>query len=119
MKLSGKFALITAALFLVEVLIALFVHDHFIRPFVGDMLVVILIYSFLRIFVHSDSRRLVLAVLAFSFTVEFIQYFDPVGHFGLEQYRLLSLLIGRTFSWPDLLAYSVGSVVNELWLRKV
>ena len=37
-------------IFLVEVCIALFVRDRFIRPYVGDMLVVVLIYTFLRIF---------------------------------------------------------------------
>jgi len=40
-----KYALATIAIFLIELLIALFVRDRFIRPYVGDMLVVVLIYS--------------------------------------------------------------------------
>jgi len=31
-------------LLLIEILIALFVHDEFIRPYVGDALVVIVLY---------------------------------------------------------------------------
>ena len=34
-------------LFIIEVLIALFVNDRLIRPYVGDFLVVILIYCFI------------------------------------------------------------------------
>lgn len=33
----------------VEVLIALYVHDDFIRPYIGDVLVVGVVYCFLRI----------------------------------------------------------------------
>lgn len=84
----------------------------------GDLLVVMLIYSFLRIFLADNSRTLVVGVLLFSFVVEFIQFFDPIGRLGLEEYRLLSLLMGRTFSWPDLLAYSAGSVLNDRFLRQ-
>ena len=36
------YALIALGLLAVEVLIALFVHDNFIRPYVGDVLVTVL-----------------------------------------------------------------------------
>ena len=114
MKFSGKFLVLTCLLLAVEVLIALFVRDAFVRPFVGDLLVVVLIYSFLRIFLSTQSPRLVVGVCAFAFGVEFLQYFDPVGLLGWENNRFLSVLIGRTFSWLDLLAYLAGSVVNQI-----
>ena len=38
------YAICFAGLFVVETLIALFVRDAFIRPYMGDVLVVILIY---------------------------------------------------------------------------
>ena len=41
----------TVILLLTEVLIALYVHDAFVRPYIGDVLVVIVIYTFIRIFV--------------------------------------------------------------------
>lgn len=48
------FYLITALLLLMtEVLIALFVHDRFIRPYAGDILVVLLIYALVRIFFRN------------------------------------------------------------------
>ena len=37
-------------IFCIEALIALYVRDNFIRPYVGDILVVVLVYSFVRMF---------------------------------------------------------------------
>ena len=37
-------------IFCIEVLIALYVCDNFVRPYIGDVLVVVLVYSFVRIF---------------------------------------------------------------------
>ena len=39
-------------IFCIEVLIALYVRDRFIRPYVGDMLVVVLVYSFAVSYTH-------------------------------------------------------------------
>ena len=41
----------------VETLIALYVHDKVIRPYVGDLLVVLVVYCFVRIFVPVKVRR--------------------------------------------------------------
>ena len=49
-------------LFLIEAAIALWVHDRFIRPYIGDVLVVVLVYVFVRIFFPSGARHLVLYV---------------------------------------------------------
>ena len=42
-------------LFLIEAAIALWVHDRFIRPYIGDVLVVVLVYVFVRIFFPSGA----------------------------------------------------------------
>lgn len=109
--------LLTVLLFLIELGLALFVRDDFFRPFVGDLLVVILIYSFVRSFWYCRSYRLVMAVCLFAFLVEALQAFDPIGRFGFEEYTALSVVVGRTFSSLDLVAYTLGSVVNALVLR--
>ena len=43
------YGLCCMVLFSIETLIALYVHDTVIRPYVGDMLVVVLVYCFVRI----------------------------------------------------------------------
>ena len=107
-----KKRLIYAALFLsvllAEILIALFVKDAFVRPYVGDMLVTVLICCFLRIFFPTGVKLLPVYVFLFAAAVEFGQYLDMVKLLGLEGNRFISVLLGRTFSFPDILCYAVG-----------
>ncbi len=54
----------------IEVLIALFIHDSFVRPYVGDILAVTVVYFFLRIFIPEKYPWLPAAVFAFATAVE-------------------------------------------------
>jgi Protein of unknown function (DUF2809) len=103
-----KYLLLAAFLFAVEVCIALFIRDALVRPFVGDALVVILIYCFFRIFFRVAYWKAALAVFAFACLVEILQYFDYVARLGLENNRALSVMLGRTFEWMDFVAYLAG-----------
>lgn len=109
-KLSLKYAFITLVLLVVEVLIALFVHDKFIRPYVGDVLVTILICCFLRIFICQGVRLLPLYVFVFAAGVEVLQYFRIVELLGLSDNRFFSILIGSVFDVRDIVCYGVGCV---------
>ena len=60
------YAICFIGLFIVETLIALFVRDAFIRPYMGDVLVVILIYCFVRIFITEPLRGLPLWIFLFA-----------------------------------------------------
>ena len=105
---SLKYLFLTIFLFLIELGIALFVKDTVIRPFVGDVLVVVLIYCFLRIFLQGVAWKIALGVLIFACLIEIGQYFDYVKLLGLENNRILSVAMGRTFEWTDFLAYFTG-----------
>ena len=105
-----SYFLIFCSLMAVEVCIALFVHDSFIRPYVGDMLVTLLLCCMARVAVPEKMRLLPLYVLLFAACVEIGQYFDVVALLGLEDNRLISIALGRTFSWLDLVCYAVGGV---------
>ena len=98
-------------IFVVEVMIALFVHDRFIRPYVGDVLVVILIYCFARSFFNLPVLPTALAVLVFSFLIETLQYFDIVTKLGLQDSKIASTVIGNSFAWIDILAYIIGIIL--------
>jgi hypothetical protein len=106
-----KYLLLTISLFFVEVCIALFVTDTLIRPFVGDVLVVILIYCFFRIFLNISYRKLAAGVLLFACLIEILQYFDYVKLLQLENNRLISVILGRTFEWLDFAAYLTGFLI--------
>ena len=98
-------------LLFVEVLIALFVHDHFVRPYIGDALVVIVLYFFVRIFVPAGCPFLPLAIFAFASLVEALQYFRLVELLGVQDNVFLRVLIGSTFDWKDILCYGAGCVL--------
>jgi hypothetical protein len=91
-----------------EIAIALFVHDDFIRPFVGDFLVVILLYCMIRSFTKLTVETVAMAVLIFSFLIETLQYFQIVNLLGLQDVTPARIIIGTTFSWSDICAYALG-----------
>ena len=105
-----SYYLIFCSLMAVEVCIALFVHDSFIRPYVGDMLVTLLLCCMARVAVPEKMCLLPLYVFLFAACVEIGQYFDVVALLGLEDNRLISIALDRTFSWLDLVCYAVGCV---------
>jgi hypothetical protein len=108
---NAKYLLLTIFLFVTETVIALFIKDTIIRPFVGDVLVVALIYCFLRIFLCLDFWKVAIGALLFAIAIETLQYFDYVKLLGLENNRILSVAMGRTFEWLDFVAYFVGFLV--------
>ena len=103
----------------VEVCIALYVRDAFIRPYVGDMLVTLLLCCLIRVIIPCRARLLPMYVFAFAACVEIGQYFDMVSLLGLSDNRILSIALGRTFSWPDLICYAVGCAAGFLLDRLI
>ena len=106
-----KYLLTAAVLFVAEICIAVFFKDTVVRPFIGDVLVVILMYCFLRIFLKGASWKIATGVLLFACLIEILQYFDYVALLGLENNRLLSIMMGRTFEWTDFAAYLTGFLI--------
>ena len=98
----------TVVLLITEVLIALFVKDNFIRPHVGDVLVVILIYTFLRIFFPEKPIWLPVPVLVLAILVEVLQYYHIVQILHLKNSAFFSTLIGGYFDWKDIASYTFG-----------
>ncbi len=108
---NRKYFILTIIFFLIEVIIALFVNDNFIRPYLGDVLVVILLYCFFKTFLNYSSWSIALFVLLFSFTVETLQYVNFIEKLGLEDNRIAKIVIGNTFSWEDIVSYIIGILV--------
>jgi Protein of unknown function (DUF2809) len=98
-------------LFLIEVSIAVFFDDSLIRPFVGDVLVVILIYCVIRAFWQIRVLPLALSIFGFACLVEGLQYFQFVDVLGLRPYKLLVVILGTSFDWKDILAYALGTAI--------
>ena len=109
------YAIVFLFLLVVEILIALFVHDRFVRPYVGDMIVVVVVYCFVRMGIPERFRLMSLWVFLFAVCVEVLQYFRIVEVLGVENNAFLRTLIGTSFSWEDILCYAVGCVALAAW----
>lgn len=107
-RFQKSYALVALFLFIAEVIIALFIRDRFIRPYGGDFLVVIFIYCFLKSFWNAPVLQLAAGVLVFSYLIEISQYLNLIDHLGLRHARLAILILGKSFQWFDLLAYTLG-----------
>lgn len=105
------YATIFIIIFLVEILIALYIDDRIIRPYIGDVLVTMLICSFCRIFVPKGIRLLPVYVLIFAVLVETAQYFNVITLLGLQDNPLACTIIGTSFSHIDLVCYAVGCLL--------
>ena len=110
LSFNKRYFLAFVVLLVIEVLIAKFVTDSFIRPFVGDYLVMILIYLFSRTWLKGNDRVQILGVLLFCYSVEIAQKINLVQILGLEQYRLARIIIGTHYDVNDLVAYSLAAL---------
>ncbi len=105
------YCLIFFVILLLEILIALFLKDGFIRAYGGDILVTALICAGVRIIFPRGVRLLPLWVFLFATAVEIAQHFDIVSLLGLSHIRFFRILIGTTFSVADLFCYLAGCVI--------
>ncbi|WP_185153967.1 DUF2809 domain-containing protein [Dysgonomonas sp. ZJ709] len=105
-------------IFAIEIVIALFVDDKIIRPYGGDILVVILIYYFVKSFIRIKSLYLVIGVLLFAYAVEIGQYFRLVEVLGMQNNKVMRVVIGSTFTWGDIFSYTLGAAICYFIDRK-
>lgn len=111
--------LATVFIFLTEVLIATKLKDiFFVRAYLGDVIVVMLIYTFIKTFFRiEDNKKLILGILIFSFLVEFAQYFNIAEKLGFRKGSLMYIVIGNSFSWIDILCYFVGCLLLFVFVK--
>jgi Protein of unknown function (DUF2809) len=83
-------------------------HDAVIRPYGGDLLWGIFLYCVVRSFVNRPVVPTALAVLLFCYAEEILQYFHLADRLGFTKPSLMRTLIGTSFSWVDMLCYTLG-----------
>ncbi|HOZ70529.1 MAG TPA: DUF2809 domain-containing protein [Chitinophagaceae bacterium] len=113
-----RFFLLSILFFVIEVLIALYVKDDFVRPYVGDYLVVMLIYCAVRTFIKANPVKVAIAVLLFAYMIELLQYFRIVDRLGLSGNQVAKTVIGYGFEWWDMLAYTLGVLTIVLMEKR-
>lgn len=113
-RFDKKYFLYFLGLLIVEVLIALFIKNEFIRSSVGDVLVVILIYCFIQAFFAVDKKKTIIGVGIFALLVEISQAFKLVEKLNLQDSQFFTTVLGTTFDLNDIWAYLAGCAV--VWM---
>ena len=111
LKFDRVYFVLAVLILVAEINIAVFAHDRIIRPYVGDVLVVILIYCTVKSFFDSPVLSTALSVLAFSFVIESLQYLNVVHRLGLQDSQIATTIIGTSFAWIDIFAYIMGILI--------
>ncbi len=108
LKFKKQYLIYAIIILIIEIGIALFIHDNFIRSYVGDFLVVILIYCFLQSFLSTEVWRTATGVLLFYYIIEILQYFYVLNKAELQKFTLARIILGTSFEWIDIGAYTAG-----------
>lgn len=101
------FLIIAIILIAIEFIIGIFVHDRFIRPFGGDIIVVVILYALVRSIFVESKQPIAAYVFAFATVYEFTQKIPLVDLLGVSS-RFMRALMGTSFSWGDIICYLVG-----------
>lgn len=118
MTFNSSYFVLFTLLLTVELLIGTCMHDAFFRPYGGDFLVVLLLYCLIRSFINIPVVKSAIGILIFSYTVEISQYFHLVKLLGMQHSRLALLILGNSFSFSDLLCYTLG-ILLVLIIEKI
>ncbi len=117
------YAITAAVVLLIEVAIALWVHDRLIRPHGGDALAVVLVYLGLRAVTPVGPKSGVAIAIAIAFAVEAAQWIGLAAILGLRPHTIGETVLGSSFDVGDLIAYCLGAlailVVEALRPRRV
>ena len=106
------------AVLLAEICIALFVHDDFIRPYVGDVLVTVLLCCLSR--AVFPGLHPALPVFGISLAAELWQWLGLTTRLSLDG-TVRGIILGATADWKDIVCYGIGCLLfagTEFVLRK-
>lgn len=122
MRFSLKYFLAAFALFITEFLIARFINGGFIRNVLGDYLVVFLIYYFLLSFYKWQKIKLAVFVLLVAYLIEILQYVQILKILGIPKSIFTDMILGSSFDWLDMLAYTLAFLslvlMQRIWKKK-
>lgn len=93
-----------------EIAIAIFYFHRFVRGFLGDVLVIPLMYYLLRSISSLKHKPTILLVLLIGFITEVFQWLSLIQHLKMND-SFTRLVLGNTYDPLDLLAYVLGAIL--------
>lgn len=104
-----KYATICTLLLVTEIAIAVFHFHNWIRWYLGDLLVIPLLYCFVRMVSKLSVKAATIVVMGIAFTSEILQFLQIDKLLKIKNEFIL-ILIGTSFSFIDLIAYVLGLI---------
>ena len=111
MQRRAAYGIAALILLVVEVLIALFVNDQFVRPYLGDVLAVVLVYASLRAVTPMGFTPALCLALGTALVIEVAQALNLLGALGLADNQFARIVLGGAFDMLDMAAYLAGGSV--------
>ncbi|MTE26743.1 DUF2809 domain-containing protein [Winogradskyella ouciana] len=110
LQFNKNYLVLAHFLFLIELAIAFIIKTGFIRYTFGDYLVVILLYAIFRGCTNLSVRASALVVLLIAYSIELLQLTPFLTYFNLQDSVAAKLILGSTFQFGDLVAYTLGII---------
>lgn len=104
-----KYFTIFTLLLVTEIAIAVFHFHNWIRYYLGDVLVIPLLYCLVRMVSKLSVKAATIIVLCIAFISEILQYLQ-IDKFLKIKNEIILILIGTSFSYIDLIAYALGII---------
>lgn len=82
-----------------------------IRGYIGDVVIVMFLYSLVRTFHDIGRMYTFLGVVIFAYLIEWLQYLDILDILHIRGNTILKLALGSVFDPYDLIAYTVGWIL--------
>lgn len=96
------------------IIVLVFAKNQFIRGFVGDAVIVMFLYSFVKSFIEIKPLPLSVGITIFAYLIEFSQYIKIVPLLGFQENLFTRIVFGSVFDPLDLLAYTLGGFLIYL-----
>ncbi|OYX49359.1 MAG: hypothetical protein B7Y90_08125 [Alphaproteobacteria bacterium 32-64-14] len=111
--MTGRKSYAIAALILlaIEMMIALFVTETFVRGYMGDVLAVMLVYAVLRAVTPLGAIAAASISLVIALAIEIAQALNLLGALGLSDNTFARVVLGGSFDWLDIAAYMAGALI--------
>ncbi len=109
-RFRPQYLVLAVAVFAVLVLIETQLDSGFVRFSVGDALVVVLLYGIIMAVSTWSRFASAMVSLLIAYAVETSQALDLVERLGITPNRFTDVVLGNTFTWSDMAAYTVGIV---------
>ena len=105
---NNKYFLLFIGFLVIEIAIVVFLKTGFIRYTFGDYLVVMLLYCGIKNVININPIQVSVIVLCIAYCIETLQFFNVLQLLGLESNTLAKLILGSTFHFEDIIAYTLG-----------